>query len=295
MKILKTAVQDFINDDCTTMAAALAYYTLLALPPLLLVLISIVGLAFGHDAAQGKIQSEIRDLIGSGAGNQVGTMVQHAADNRSSGIVGAVLGLVTLIFGATTSFAQLQTALNRIWRVKPDPKAGGVWNFLTQRVLSLGMIVAVGFLLLVSLAVSAALSSFGGVVAGWLPEGFSKTLLHGIELAISFLVISALFATVFKVLPDAKLTWRQVGAGALATGALFTVGKFAIGLYLGKTGAASAYGAAGSLVLIVLWIYYSSLIVLLGAEFTRVHAESRGHSVQPKEGAVVVSPLDQAA
>ncbi len=287
---LKQTVSDFLDDNCTTLGAALAYYTIFALPPLLLVIIGIMGFVVGHEAAQARIQGQIQALIGASAGNQVGTIVAKAGQHSNSGIIGAIVGLIALLFGATSAFVQLQTSLNVIWRVKPDPKQGGVKNFITERLLSFGMVVSLGFLLLVSLAVSAALEGMGSVITSHLPQWLSKGVLHGFELVASVILIALLIAAIFKVLPDAEIKWRQVWLGAIGTALLFTAGKFLIGLYLGRSGAASVYGAAGSLILIVLWIYYSSLIVLFGAEFTKVLSERRGQVALPKEGAVRNEP-----
>jgi membrane protein len=283
---LKKTIGDFIDDDCTTQAAALAYYTLFALPPLLLVIISMVGLFFGRQAAEGKIQGQIQGLLGPEAAAQAETMVQKANEPHSAGVAGAALGSLALLFGATGAFVQLQTSLDRIWRVKPDPAKGGIRNLITQRIFSFGTVVAMGLLLLVSLAVSTVIEAVGSTHGA----GISKGSLLVMESAGSFLIIWGLFATVFKLLPDAHIQWRQVWVGALVTAALFTVGKYLISSYLGKTAMASAYGQAGSLVLIVLWIYYSSIIVLLGAEFTRVWTEAHGDPVEPKEGAVRYAP-----
>src|SRR5579871_3545747 len=178
---IKTAVSRFLDDDCTTMAAALAYYTTFSIAPLLLIVISIVGLVFGRQAVQEQIQTQIQGLIGSGAASQVGAMVQSAGLHQSSGVLSAVLGVLALIAGATGAFTQLQSSLNRVWSVKPDPKAGGVRNFLGHRILSLGMILAIAFLLLVSLALSAALAAFGNLLSGYLPSGFSGSLLMALE------------------------------------------------------------------------------------------------------------------
>ncbi|HLG99932.1 MAG TPA: YihY/virulence factor BrkB family protein [Bryobacteraceae bacterium] len=288
MRYLKQTISDFVDDNGQTQAAALAYFSLFALPPLLLLVISIAGLAFGREAAQGKVQAQIQGLIGSGAASQISTMVAKAGQHSSTGAVATGLGLLALIFGATSAFSQLQQSLNTIWRVKPDPKASGIKNFVVGRIFSFGMVVAIGFLLLVSLVIDTILTGFGGMIKGWLPAGFSEALLHGITFLVSFIVISIMFAAIFKVLPDAAIEWRQVSVGAIATAALFTVGKFLIGFYLGRSGTASMYGAAGSLVLIVLWLYYSSIIVLVGAEFTRVWSESHGKVIEPKKGAVRV-------
>lgn len=288
MALAKTSVSRFMDDDCMTMAAALAYYTTFSIPPLLLIIIAIAGLVFGREAVQHQIVDQIQALIGAGPAQQVGSIVQNAGQQSGKGVLSAVLGVLALLFGATGAFTQLQSSLDRIWRVKPDPQVGGIRNFVGQRVLSLGMILAIAFLLIVSLAVSAALSAFGTFVAGYLPQGFSGPLLQVLAQIGSLAIIAALFAAMFKVLPDAKNGWRHAWTGAIITAILFTVGKYLIGVYLGHSSTASAYGAAGSLVLIVLWIYYSSLIVLFGAEFTVVRTEAKSGAVEPKPGAVKV-------
>jgi membrane protein len=287
--ILKRAVNRFIDDDCPTMAAALAYYTTFSLAPLLLIIISVVGLIFGREAVQHDIQGQIQALIGQGPASQVGSLVQNAGQHSSSGVVGTILGVLALLFGASGCFSQLQSSLNQIWHVKPDPRVGGIRNFVTHRILSFGMIMAIAFLLVVSLAVTAALSAFGDFISAYLPRGFSGPLLQVLGFVASLAVITTLFAAMFKVLPDAKIRWRDVWIGAGLTALLFTIGKFLIGMYLGHSGTASAYGAAGSLVLVVLWIYYSSMIFLFGAEFTAVWSQAHSGAVQPKPGAVQVT------
>lgn len=286
--VAKTSINRFIDDDCMTMSAALAYYTTFSIAPLLLIIIGIAGLVFGRQAVQQEITTQIQGLIGQGAATQVGSMVQNASEHSSTGLLSTILGFVALLFGATGAFTQLQSSLDRIWRVKPDPQAGGIKNFVGQRVLSLGMILAIAFLLMVSLAVSAALSAFGSWIATMLPQGFSGPLLQGVGQIVSLAVIATMFAAMFKVLPDAIIEWRDAWIGAGITAVLFTAGKYLIGIYLGHSSTASAYGAAGSLVLIVLWVYYSALILLLGAEWTVVRAEARVGSIQPKPGAVKV-------
>lgn len=271
-----------------TMSAAIAYYTTFSIAPLLLIVISIVGLVFGRAAVQHEIQTQIQGLIGQGPASEVGTMVQNAGRHASTGIVGAVLGIIALVLGATSTFVQLQTSLNSIWHVKPDPRVGGVKNFVGQRVLSLGMMVGIAFLLLVSLAVSAALAAVGSWISGLLPSGFSGPVLQTIGAIASLVIVTLLFAAMYKVLPDAEIEWRHVWTGAVITAVLFTVGRTLIGLYLGHSGMASAYGAAGSFVLIVAWIYYSGLVFLLGAEFTQAWSEARTGGVRPKAGAVRV-------
>ncbi len=277
-----------MDDDCMTMAAAIAYYTTFSIAPLLLIIISIVGIVFGREAVQQDIQKQIEGLIGGGAASQVGAMVQNAGQHSSSGFLGALLGVLALLFGATGAFTQLQSSLNNVWHVKPDPKAGGIKNFLGHRLLSLGMVMAIAFLLVVSLAVSAALSALGGFLGGVLPHALSGPVLQAVNFVVSLAIVAALFAAMFKLLPDVVVRWRDVWIGAVTTAILFTVGKFLIGLYLGRSGTASAYGAAGSFVLIVLWIYYSSIIFLLGAELTAGWSEAHSGGVRPKAGAVAV-------
>ena len=192
------------------------------------------------------------------------------------------------MLGASGAFGQLQAALNRAWEVAPDPEQGGLKAFLLKRVFSFGMILSVAFLLLVSLVLSAALSAFGGALAGMLPEGVSATLLQVLNQVVSFAVIAGLFAAIFKVLPDATVAWRDVWVGAAVTAVLFVVGKFVIGYYLGRSNPGEAFGAAGSLAVMFVWIYYSSMILLLGAEFTQAWAEARGSGIAPERGAVRV-------
>jgi membrane protein len=286
VQYVKRTVDGFFEDDCTTLGAALAYYTVFSLAPLLLVVVSIAGLLLGRENIQHEIQNQIQALIGSSSGQQIQVMLQHAAQNRTGGLVGTIVGLVILLFGATGTFASLQDALNRVWHVKPDPAAGGIKAFLQKRLLSFGLILGVAFLLLASLVISAVLSALGGWINANLPAAFSEGLLHAITFGVSLAVITILFATIFKVLPDAKIHWREVWVGALVTSILFTIGKTLIGLYLGKSATASEYGAAGSFVVIVIWLYYASLILLLGAEFTRIWATAHGRDVEPEPGAV---------
>jgi membrane protein len=279
------------------MGAALAYYTTFSIAPLLLVVVAVAGLFLGREAVEGKLYEQIQGLVGSGAAEQISTMLRNANQNRSDGILGTVIGLGAILFGATTAFAQLQAALNRAWQVKPNPRLGGIRNFIMKRLLSLGMVLSIGFLLLVSLVMSAALAGFNQWSGSMLPGFLSARLVQALHFLFSFALVTLLFAAIFKVLPDAEIGWRSVWVGAVLTALLFTVGKFLIGVYLGQSGTASTYGAAGSLIVIILWVYYASLIVLMGAEFTQVWAESRGSFVQPEEGATHVAefPLRKSA
>jgi membrane protein len=292
---VKRTFSSFLDDDCMTMGAAIAYYTVFSLAPLLLTVIAIAGLVFGREAVQHGIVGQIQQLIGSDAAKEIQTMLAKAGQNHTGGIIGTIIGLIILIFGATGAFSALQDALDRAWHVKPDPKTGGLRSFVTKRVLSFGMILGVVFLLIVSLAISAMLAAVGSWMQPMLPAGLSEGVLHGITFVVSFVVISALFAAMFRVLPDAHVAWRDVWLGGAVTGVLFDVGKTAIGLYLGKAAPASTYGAAGSFVVIVLWLYYASLIVLLGAEFTKIWADAHGRGLQPQKGAVRVEMHEQLA
>ena len=283
--VLKKAFSEFSNDNCTTMAAALAYYTIFSLPPLLVIIITLAGILLSPEQVQQAIQQQAGGLVGQEGARQIETMIQNASNLGQTGIIGLILGAAGLIFGATGAFAQLQQALNRAWEIAPDPEKGGLWNFISKRVLSLGMILGIAFLLLVSLALSALLSALGGWLAGFIPFG-GQTLLWVVNVAISLLLITLLFGAIFKVMPDAEVTWKDVWVGAFVTALLFVIGKFLIGLYLGRSNPGEAFGAAGSLALILVWVYYSSLIVFLGAEFTQAWAVRKGKGIKPDKDAV---------
>jgi membrane protein len=237
---------------------------------------------------EGRIFSEIGDLIGAGAAEQVRGMVENVTRPGSGGPLVVVLGVLGLLLGATGALAQLQTALNRAWEVEPDPDRGGWKNVVRKRILSLGMILTLAFLLLVSLVASAAVGAFGETVAGALPGALSGAFLTGLDLVLSLAVATVLFAAIFVVLPDAEVAWRDVWVGALGTAVLFTAGRFLLGLWLGRSDPGAAYGAAGSLALILIWIYYSAMIFFLGAEFTQAWATERGAGIKPEGGAVRV-------
>jgi membrane protein len=281
--MLKDTIKDFSDDECPRMAAALSYYTVFALPPLLILLLLIAGAVFDPAQVQEAIQTQMGNLMGASGAEEIGNIINQADRPGGRGIK-AVLGVGALILGATGAFLQLQSALNRAWEVEPDPNAGGLKNFVFKRLLSLGMILGIAFLLLVSLALSAAISAVGGF-AGRLIPGASEAILFLFENLITFVVIMGLFGCMFKVLPDARIDWRDVWVGAGVTALLFTIGKFALGFYLGRSNPGEAFGAAGSLALVLVWIYYSSMIVLFGAEFTQQWAVNRGSGIEPEEGA----------
>jgi membrane protein len=283
--MLRQSVTDFLEDDCATMAAALSYYTVFSLPPLLLLILLIAGALLDPEDVRGQLEGQLEALMGPTAGEEVRSMLANA-ERPGGGLLPSILGAGLLIFGATGVFGQLQAALNRAWEVAPDPAQGGIRAFITKRVLSFGMILAVAFLLMVSLALTAMISVFGDAFGRMLPGILSEPVLHVLNLVVSFAVIFLLFAAIFKVLPDARIAWKDVWVGALVTALLFVLGKFLIGFYLGRSDPGEAFGAAGSLAVLLVWIYYSSMILLFGAEFTQRWAEQRGAGIEPEPGAV---------
>jgi membrane protein len=286
--LLADSVRDFSRDECPTQAAALSYYTIFSLPPLLAVLLLILGSVLDPRDVQGQLEQQIGALMGPTAVDQIRTILQQARRPEAHGALATVLSVGALVIGAAGAFGQLQAALNRAWEVAPDPAQGGLKQFLLKRVFSFGMVFIVAFFLLVSLAVSAALSAFGGALGGMLPDSISTTLLQVVNQIVSLAVVSVLFAAIFKVLPDAKVAWRDVWVGAFVTAVLFVVGKFLIGYYLGRTNPGQAFGAAASLAVLFVWVYYSSMILLFGAEFTESWADRRGSGIAPERGAVRV-------
>jgi membrane protein len=243
--------------------------------PLLVVIIAITGLVFGAEAAQNAIMTQIESMMGDKSAAAIREMLQ-IAQQPSSGILASIIAIGTLLVGASGVFAQLQDALNTVWGIEAK-QGGGIWALIKDRFLSFVAVLGTGFLLMVSLVVSAGLAAFGKFVSGWLPG--PEALLQVANFIVSFGIITALFAMIFKLLPDAKIAWRDVWVGAAITSLLFTIGKFAIGMYLGKSDVGSAYGAAGSLVILLVWVYYSSQILLYGAEFTAVYANQYGSRI----------------
>jgi len=286
--LLKDSARDFSDDGCPTQAAALSYYTIFSLPALLLLILLILGAVLDPREVQGQLEGQLGALMGASAAGQVRTILEQANRPGSGGPLATVLSVAALLFGATGAFGQLQSALNRAWEVTPDPDQGGLKAVLLKRVFSFGMVLSIAFLLLVSLAVSAALSAFGGALGQVLPSGISTTLLQVVNQLLSLLVITALFAAIFRVLPDARVPWRHVWVGAGFTALLFVIGKFLIGFYLGRSNPGEAFGAAGSLAVMFIWVYYSSMILLFGAEFTQIWARRHGSGIAPAKGAVRV-------
>jgi len=272
---VKETFSEWSEDRAPRMGAALAYYTVFSLAPVLVIAIGVAGIFFGERMAEGRLMDEIRGLVGPEGAGAIRAMIENAAADRSGGVVATIMGLAALIFGATGAFVELQDALNTIWEVKP--KTRGLLGMLKDRFFSFTLVIGIGFLLLVSLVISAALAAVGSMTGRYV----SPSLLHGVNFVVSFAVITALFAMIFKILPDAKIAWRDVWLGAAVASLLFSAGKFIIGLYLGKSGMTSAYGAAGSLVIVLVWVYYSAQILFLGAEFAHVYARRREHALKP--------------
>lgn len=286
LSLLKETFSDWSEDKAPRLAAALAYYTVFALAPLLLIAIAVAGLFFGREAATNQIGQQVAGLLGPTAGEAINSMIQAASANKGTGIVASIIGVVTLLLAASGVFGELQDSLDTIWEVQPKPGLG-IMATIKKRFFSFGMVLGVGFLLLVSLVISAALGALGTVVAG---DQFGETLIWKVlNFVVSFGVTTLLFALIFKVLPDVKVQWGDVWIGALATALLFTIGKALIGWYLGRPGTTSTYGAAGSFVALLLWVYYSAQILFLGAEFTQVYAREYGSKIQPDEDAVAVT------
>lgn len=270
--LLKDTVKEWQEDKVPMLAAALAYYTMFSIAPLLIIVIAIAGLAFGEEAVRGQLDDQIRGLVGTDGAQAIQGMIANAYQPKS-GLIATLISIVTLLLGASGVFAQLQDALNTIWEV-PSPQKGGVKTMVKQRAQSFAMIVVIGFLLLVSLVVSAVLATvghfFGDLLPGW------ALIWQVVNFIVSFTVITVLFGLIYRVLPDEHVPWSDVWHGAIVTALLFTVGKWLIGLYLGNSSVGSAYGAAGSLVVVLVWVYYSAQILLFGAEFTQVYSKTHG-------------------
>jgi len=270
--LLKTSVSNWVDDFAPSMGAALAYYTVFSIAPLLVITIAVAALAFGQSHAQQEIMDQIRGLVGADGAEAIQTMLVNAQKPKE-GTFASIGSIVMLLIGATTVFSELESDLNRIWRV-PVSKQSGIWSLLRSRVLSLGLVVSIGFVLMVSLVVNAALAAWGKYWSGWF---FGvEVALQAANFLLSLAVFTLLFALMYKILPRVRIAWRDVWVGAAVTALLFSVGKFAIGLYIGKAGVASSYGAAGALVVLLVWVYYSAQVFLVGAEFTRAYAESHG-------------------
>lgn len=284
-RLLKETTSSWMEDNALRLSAALAYYSVFSIAPLLIIAISVAGLALGEEAVRGQLDNQLARYIGSEAAVAVQSMVESASKPAESWL-GAIIGFATLLLGASGVFGQLKDALNTIWEVKVK-KGAGVAGFVRDRLLNFGMVLVIGFLLMVSLMMSTALAALSESLEA--RAGMSVFVSTVLGMLVSFTVVTLLFAFIFKVLPDARIEWRDVWTGAVVTALLFEVGKFGLGYYLGRESTASSYGAAGSVVLLLLWVYYASCILLFGAEFTQVHARDTGHQILPATGAVPVT------
>jgi membrane protein len=271
--LVKKAVSAWVDDFAPSMGAAISYYTAFSLAPLLVIVIAIAGALFGREAVQGQIAAELGSLIGPQGAQLIQTVVSAASDTDKGLVAGLISGVVLLI-GATSVFAELQSDLDRIWHVPPAQKPSGIWAVLRARIVSFGLILGLAFLLIVSLVISAATAALGSLDSGVLPGG--ELLVQGLNMLVSLAITTALFAMIFKLMPSAHIAWRDVWIGAGVTAVLFEVGKFLIGLYLGKSSFAQTFAAAGSLVVVLAWVYYAACIFLLGAEFTKAYADAHG-------------------
>jgi membrane protein len=278
--LLRETFTAWNEHDAPRLGAALAFYTVLSLAPLVILVIAALALVLGYSSAQNQLLGQVESMVGRQGAEVVRGMIEHAQE-PASGTLASLIGVTTLLFGASGVFGELRSALNTIWNVETQ-RGNGIWQVVKQRFFSFGMVLAVGFLLLVSLVISAGLAGFEKFFAGLLP--MPKIVLNGINVVVSLVGVTGLFALIFRYVPEIKIAWKQVWIGATVAAFLFTIGKLLIGLYLGKAAVGSAYGAAGSLVVVLIWVYYSAMIFLFGAEFTHVlnlgaqtHSEGPGH------------------
>lgn len=273
LSLCRQAIGAWVDDFAPSMGAAIAYYTAFSLAPLLVIVIAVSGAIFGREAVTGQITQQLSDLIGAEGARLVQGLIASASDTER-GLVAGTISTIVLFVGATTVFAELQSALDRIWRVPEREKPQGLWAILRARLLSFGLILGLAFLLMVSLVVGAAIAAMGSWVGGLLPG--AEALLQALNILVSLSFSTVLFAMIFKFMPSTSVAWRDVWVGALVTAVLFELGKLLIGLYLGKSGITESFQAAGSLVVLLAWVYYAAQIFLLGAEFTKVYAQSHG-------------------
>lgn len=281
--LLKDSFAGFSDDKVPKLGGSLAYCTIFSLAPMLLVVIFLAGLFLGREAVQGSLESQIQQFVGEGAAQQLQEIIKNASASKK-GTIPALIGFVTLIVGATAVFAEIQDSINGIWHLKMKPKQS--WTVLLKnRLLSFGIIASMGFLLLVSLAASAVIEGLGKSLGTMIP-GISVIFLYLVSQVVTLLIVTFLFALIFKILPAAKIKWSDVWPGALATALLFMAGRFAISFYISKSDFGSSYGAAGSLIILLVWVYYSSLILYFGAEFTKVYTTRFGSGIHPNQYAI---------
>jgi membrane protein len=288
-EVLKNSFKGFGDDKVTKMSGSLAYYTVFSMAPLLIMIISLAGLFLGREAVEGKIYGQLAGFVGADTAAQLQEIIKNASLAGKSKIA-AIIGGITLLIGATTVFAEIQDSINTIWRLKPKPKKGWL-KMIQNRFLSFSVIASLGFLLLVSLGITALVEGLSERLRASFPE-VTVVVFYIINLVLTLIVVTSIFAVIFKVLPDADIKWRDVWAGAIATALLFILGKFAISFYISKSEVGSTYGAAGSLVVLLLWVYYSSIILYFGAEFTKSYAVKYGSEIHPNKYAVTTKTVE---
>jgi membrane protein len=294
LRLVKESAAGWVADRAPSMGAALSYYTVFSIAPLLLIVIAVAGLVFGTEAARGAIVEQLQGLLGERAAQTIQDVLRSVSEPKE-GVIATVIGVVVLLMGATTVFAELQDDLDRVWKAPARAKPTGVWGWIRSRILSFGLILAFGFLMLVSLAASASIAAlgkwWGPMFGGW------ELLAQAVNFLVSFGLITVMFALIYRFMPHVPVQWRDVWIGSVVTALLFNAGKLLIGLYIGKSSVASGFGAAGSLAILLLWVYYSAQVFLLGAEFTRVFAQTHGSmqstSVQARADAKAAAPVQR--
>jgi membrane protein len=284
-KIFKQSVSEFLNDNCIKLSASLSYYTIFALGPMLIVIISFAGIFLGRDAVEGKLYDQIKMLIGSAAAVQVQSIIANLQHSQRS-VAAAIIGIILLVLGATGVFTEIQGSINYIWSIRAKPKKGWL-KFLTNRLISFSLVISCGFILLVSLIINALMELLNERLQLYF-KSVTIVVFYILNLVLIFVIIAALFAIIFKVLPDAVIRWKDAFIGASFTALLFMLGKFLISLYIGKSNVGLTYGAAGSIIVILVWVYYSSLILYFGAEFTKIYSIQHGMGIKPVETAVFI-------
>ena len=288
LKLVKEAGNAWVSDYAPSMGAALSYYSVFSMAPLLLVVISIAGLVFGEEAVRGEVFGQLHSLLGADAAKAVQAILASVSDKPAQGVLSTVIGIAVLLIGATSVFGELQDALDRIWRAPVRNRSGGLWGLVRARLLSFGMVLGIAFLLMISLVTGAAVSAldkwWAGAFAGW------EVLAQVLNMVLGFALTTCVFAMIYKIMPRVQVQWRDVWVGAVVTALLFTIGRLLIGTYIGESGVASAFGAAGSLIVVFVWVYYSAQIFLIGAEFTWVYAKTFGSMRHLADDEVPKSP-----
>ncbi len=288
--IIKQSFSDFIDNKVLKLSAALAFYTIFSLPAMLIIIIYVSDIFYGRSAIEGTLYHQIAQFVGTDAAIQVQQTIRAAALSDSS-YIATIVGLITLLFGATSVFSEIQDSINHIWKLKAKPKGTGFLKLVVNRLLSFSLVISLGFLLLVSLLINGLMDAFINNLTRTFPE-LTVVMVYTVNLVITFGITTLLFAMIFKVLPDARIRWRHVRAGAITTAVLFMLGKFLIGYYLGQSRLSSTYGAAGSVIVMLLWVYYSAMILYFGAVFTHVYAIHTGSRIYPTNYAVWVQEIE---